>query len=237
MRIRVVLVGVEGPVNLGVIARTCANFGVKELYLVNPVASVEEALTYSAGGREILASAKIVSDLAVALEGVDVSVATSAIGYSEGDMLRQAVPIGEFVDKVLPRVDSVALVFGRESTGLTREEIKIADFLVTIPADPAYPVLNISQSVAIFLWEIWKRKETASSNIPPRATKEALREILGALEDISSRIFSTQDKVEKSMVLWRRILSRASLSAYEARFLKYWVMRVRKRVLSPSGEL
>lgn len=237
MRIRVVLVGIEGTVNLGVIARTCANFGVKELYLVNPVASVEEALTYSAGGRDLLANAKIVNDLAVALEGVDVSVATSAIGYSEGDILRQALPIEDFVDKVLTRVSSVALVFGRESTGLTRDEIKMADFLVTIPADPAYPVLNISQSVAIFLWEIWKKRGAAPSNIPPRATKESLSEILDALEDISSRIFSTRDKMEKSMVLWRRILSRASLSAYEARFLKYWVMRVRKRVLDASREL
>ncbi|MEM4224812.1 MAG: TrmH family RNA methyltransferase, partial [Desulfurococcaceae archaeon] len=46
MNVRVVLVGVEGAVNLGVIARTCVNFGVKELYLVNPVASIEEALRY-----------------------------------------------------------------------------------------------------------------------------------------------------------------------------------------------
>jgi rRNA methylase len=79
--VRVVLVGVEGAVNLGVIARTCVNFGVKELYLVNPVASLEEALRYSARGRELLSNAVIVNNLEKALEGVDVSAATSAIGF------------------------------------------------------------------------------------------------------------------------------------------------------------
>lgn len=230
MKIRVVLVGVEGPVNLGVIARTCVNFGVDELYIVNPVASVEESLRYSAGGRDLLSRAIIVDTLDKALEGVELSVATSAVGHREGDMLRQAMPIGDFMKMIAPRTSSMALIFGRESTGLTREEIARADVLVTIPGNPEYPVLNISQAVAIFLWELWKIRGIAPSNLPPRAGPEELSEILSIVGDISAGLFSSPEKASKSGLLWKRILYRSRPSRYEAAFLKYWFNRVRRKL-------
>ncbi len=96
MKIRVVLVGVEGPVNLGFIARTCVNFGVDELFLVNPRADLEEALIYSAKAKDFLRRAVIVDDLGKAIEDVDLSVATTAKGYSRGDALRQSIDLVSF---------------------------------------------------------------------------------------------------------------------------------------------
>lgn len=230
MRVRVVLVGIEGPVNLGVIARTCVNFGVDELYIVNPVASVEESLKYSAGGRDLLSRAIIVDSLDKALEGVELSVATSAVGHREGDMLRQAMPIEDFVKVIAPRTNYMALIFGRESTGLTREEIARADILVTIPGNPEYPVLNVSQAVAIFLWELWKLRGVRPANLPPRAGAEELSEILGTVNAISASIFSSPEKVGRAGILWRRILYRSRPSRYEAAFLKYWFNRVKRKL-------
>lgn len=228
--VRVVLVGVEGAVNLGVIARTCVNFGVKELYLVNPVASLDEALRYSARGRELLSNAVIVDNLEKALEGVDVSVATSAIGFSSGDVIRQAISITDFVEQLAFKAGKIALIFGRESTGLTREELLKADFLVTIPANPDYPVLNISQAVAIFLWEIWRRMGLKTTNIPPRASREDVEKVLRVLKDVTSLVVPSEDKVRRCNIVLRRLVYKSLPSVYEVKVLLYWARRVERRV-------
>ena len=63
MIIRFVLVGIEGSYNLGVISRTCVNFGIDELYLVDPRADLDEALKYSAKAKDYLLNAVIVYNL------------------------------------------------------------------------------------------------------------------------------------------------------------------------------
>jgi TrmH family RNA methyltransferase len=232
--IRVVLVGIEGAVNLGVIARTCVNFNVEELYLVKPVASIEEAMHYAAHGRDLLSSSIIVESLDEAIRGVDVSVATSAKGYSEGDVLRQAISIGEFVEEIVPKAGKIALVFGRESTGLTREELAKLDFLVSIPANPEYPVLNVSQAVAIFLWEIWKKQGVKPVNIPPRATRDDIDKITSLLSEITSIVVSSRDKVDRCSRVLRRVIYRSMLSSYEARVILYWARRTLRKLSGQS---
>ncbi|WP_448578731.1 TrmH family RNA methyltransferase [Thermosphaera sp.] len=228
--IRVVLVGIEGAYNLGVISRTCVNFEVNELYLVKPSASIEEALLYSAKGRSFLEKAVIVDSLDEALKGVDASVATSAKGYSPGDVLRQAVDIETFTSQIAPRIGRIALVFGRESTGLTRKELGKTDFIVSIPGNPEYPVLNVAQAVAIFLWELWKIRGKQSLNIAPSAPREEIESLISLVNDISSAVVSTPEKARRAGLVWGRILHRARPSAYEARVLKYWLYRVKGKL-------
>lgn len=227
--VRVVLVGIEGPVNLGLIARTCVNFNVREIYLVNPVVNIEDALKYAARGRDLLLESIIVNDLEEALRGVDVSVATSAIGYSESDVLRQAISIDEFVDVVLPRVDRLALIFGRESTGLTRSELEKADFLVTIPANPEYPVLNISQAVAIFLWEIWRKRGLKPVNLPPRASREELGKVISSLRELLVQTIPDREKRDRCLLVVRRLIYRSRPSVYEAKVLYYLTRKILRK--------
>ncbi|MET1159372.1 MAG: TrmJ/YjtD family RNA methyltransferase [Thermoprotei archaeon] len=230
MRVRVVLVGIEGPVNLGIIARTCVNFDVDELYIVNPKADINEALKYAAKARDFLAKAQIVSSLDEAIKGVDLVAATSAIGYGIGDVLRQAVSIEDFVKEIRGRVNSIAIMFGRESTGLTREEIAKADVLVTIPANPGYPVLNISQAVSIILWELWKIRGVKPENIPPRATRTNVEELLEVVKDITMRVVKPEDKVKRILVVWKYTLFRARPSVYEYKILRYWFRKVKNKL-------
>ncbi|RLG81053.1 MAG: RNA methyltransferase [Thermoprotei archaeon] len=234
MKVRIVLVGIEGAVNLGVIARTCKNFGADELYLVNPKTDLQEAMRYAAKARDYLASATIVNSLEEALHNVELVVATSAKGYSFGDILRQSLSLVEFTDIVRKGVESIALLFGRESTGLTRSEISYADILVTIPANPEYPVLNVSQAVALFLWEIWKVREIKVENIPPRATREDLEELLLLIRELSEKAVGVKDKVNRIMVAWKRVLFKSRMSKYEYRLIKYWTRRILNKLRRPS---
>ena len=230
VELRIVLVGIEGPVNLGVIARTCVNFNVKELYLVKPIASIEEALRYAAHGKDLLHNSIVVDKLEDALRDVDISAATSALGYSEKDLLRQAVSIEDFINKTARGARRIALIFGRESTGLTREELLKADYLVTIPANPEYPILNVSQSIAIFLWEFWKRRGIQAVNIPPRASREQVNTILNNVEKITSLIMKSEDKKYRCNLVWKRILYRSLPSINEAKVLLYWIRRVERKI-------
>ncbi|ADI31169.1 RNA methyltransferase [Staphylothermus hellenicus] len=230
MYVRVVLVGVEGSVNLGFIARTCVNFSVDELYLVKPAADLGEALRYAAKARDYLKKAIIVDDLADAIRDVDLVVATTAKGYSVGDVVRQAVPLKDFADMIRGRVNRLAILFGRESTGLTRKELRYADVLVTIPANPEYPVLNLSQAVAVFLWEIWNIKGIRAENIPPPAEKEEIEFVLKLIHDISSKVLVKDEKVLRIMEIWKKIIYRSRISKYEARLLTYWLRKVLGRL-------
>lgn len=230
MRVRVVLVGIEGSVNLGFIARTCMNFAVDELYLVNPSADLSEALRYAAKARDYLKRAVVVDSIDDAVKGVDLVVATTSKGYSVGDMLRQSIPLRDFIEGIKGRVDSLAILFGRESTGLTREELGKADLLVTIPANPEYPVLNVSQAVAIVLWELWNIKGFKAENIPPRAGRGDIERVLEIIRIITYRLFSDQGKRNRLLEAWRKIVWRSMPSRDEIRLLEYWFRRALNRI-------
>ncbi|WP_440058945.1 RNA methyltransferase [Thermogladius sp. 4427co] len=231
MIVRVVLVGVEGAFNLGVVARTCMNFGVEELYLVNPRADLNEALNYAARAREYLSKAVIVDDLKKALEGVDLSASTSDEGFARGDPLRQALPLGDFVEMVKSKgFNRVAIVFGRESTGLTREEIASTDILVTIPASPTYPALNLAQAVAIVLWELWKARSTQPANIPPAASRESLEKLAEAFDSLVDKAISPEDKRKRIKTVARRVVFKSNLSDLEAKILLYLVKKIERKL-------
>lgn len=230
MKIRVVLVGIEGAVNLGLIIRTCKNFGVDEIYLVKPQANLEEASRYVAQARDLLDKVIVVDNIDDALMGTDLAVATSAIGYSEGDVVRQAVSINDFVKRMHSGLKSVAIVFGRESTGLTREEILKMDYLVSIPANPDYPVLNVSQAVAIVLWEFWKHRGVEAKNIPARAGREEKEDLLKLIHEVSSFTLGVKQKIDRSMIVWKRIIYRANPSVYEIKILNYWFKKLLRKL-------
>lgn len=232
MRVRVVLVGVEGSVNLGLVARTCVNFGVDELYLVSPIASIDEAFLYAARAREYLARARIVDSIDEAIAGSDLVVATTGKGYSRGDYVRQAIDLRSFVNLLKELgLGLVTVLFGRESTGLTRGELLKADYLVTIPANPDYPILNLSQAVAIVLYELWLLKSSGlSSNVAPRAPRSEIESISMLYSELVDRVISDPGKALRIKRVIVRILYRSMPSVYEARLLKYFVRRVLRRI-------
>jgi len=127
----VVLVEPEGEYNVGFIARLSKNFQVDELVIVRPKADLSKAKEFSAKGSDFLERARVTDSYDEALEGVDLKIATSSIADSKGDILRKSITPWEAAELTMSK--RVALVFGRESVGLTREEIAKTDFLLTHP--------------------------------------------------------------------------------------------------------
>ncbi len=127
-------------------------------------------------------------------------------------------------------MDRLALIFGRESTGLTREELGRADYLVTIPANPEYPVLNLSQSVAVFLWELWKIRGLEASNVPPRASREEIELLQRIINEITARVIGDEEKRRRVYMVVTRIIMRARPTRYDARMLTYWFRRILNKI-------
>lgn len=215
-RLQVVQVDPLHEGNVGALARVVANFGGTELVLVRPGALGEEARRRAKHGAHVLEAARVLPTLEAALEGVDLAVGTTAVPTeSEEAFHRQAIPPWELAAELRGREGVVALVLGREDRGLTNEELDRLDLLVHIPADPAYPVLNVSHAGAILLYELWKEgaevpdpRRRLASGFEKEKLHEAFREFLEATGYPAHR-------TRRTTVLFRRLVGRAFPTKWE----------------------
>ena len=201
---KVVLVEPEYPENLGMVARLCKNFGA-ELVLVNPRVEIDDTVRQRAmHAQDVLDSVKIVNSL----DEVDSPylVGTTAKLASDYNVNRAY----EFPWE-LERVENMALVFGRESTGLTNEELALCDTVVYIPTRPEYRTLNIANAVAILLYELYRREDERT--VADRKVREQIYTFWDGLLD---RLDYPRDKRRIQLLLFRRVLERARLTAREA---------------------
>lgn len=159
----VVLVEPEGAINVGMISRAMMNMDTGELVLVRPKCDhlSAEARNYSVHASSILESARVVPTLPEALEGADLSVAMTR---RTGQWRKKDFWLEDMADTVVKSGGRTALVFGREQSGLTNEEIRACDLQCAIPSSKAFPSLNLAQSVMVTLYEIFKTSLKASAH-------------------------------------------------------------------------
>jgi len=153
-KIRVILVETSHPGNIGAVARAMKNMGLSQLVLVNPkqFPSVE-ASTRASSAADILAHAQVVSTLAEAIAGTKRVFGASARLRKVSWPQKSVQQTGQMAVQFALQGEEVALVFGRESSGLTNEEMDLCHFLSHIPTNPAYSSLNLAQAVQVFAYE------------------------------------------------------------------------------------
>lgn len=148
----VVLVRPEGPINVGSVARLVKNFAAASLRLVAPVADIagREARMFAGQAQDVLATAQVFRTLPEALCDVGLVIGTSS--KLRGVRQHRALDAA-YARALSPRSGErpVALVFGNEADGLSREEASVCQRLVRIPTSGAYDSLNLSHAVAIAL--------------------------------------------------------------------------------------
>ena len=179
--IRVVVVGPKFEGNVGAIARCMANFGVEDLVLVNPCEIGETAMNRSKHGDYILRNARTVTSMEEAVEGCLLVVGTSGT-VTKGDKNYARIPVDvrEFAMDCRGYNEKIAFVFGREDIGLLQTELNRCDVLITIPADDKYPVMNLSHSVGVILYEMFQANRRPVRCEPcDGREKELLRRPLG----------------------------------------------------------
>jgi len=247
---RVVLVRPQFAGNLGATARVMRNFGLSDLVLVAPAADPNDpgARQLSTHGEAILDRCRVVANLGEAVADCVFVAATSA---RVGGLFRRQT-LGT-PDEILPRLlefaprGPVALVFGPEATGLTNAEISHCHHLITIPADPSYPALNLAQAVAICLYELrrrWLRPAAAPAPAEPPAPFAEQERMFADLREGLERIhFLYGDKADSLMHALRHLIGRAGPTAMEvgvlhglARQLKWIAAQTRGQRTEDRGQ-
>jgi TrmH family RNA methyltransferase len=149
--VSVTLVEPRGPVNVGHVARLVQNFGVEKLYLIEPKVDLSVAAVYASHATVVLDNAIVTSFEKVRREN-ELLVATTAVRASKKSNVIRRVVGPDRLYGILSSAKSSSLVFGRDTTGLTNEEIRACDVTLTIDTSPAYRALNIGHAAAIVLY-------------------------------------------------------------------------------------
>lgn len=153
-RIRFVLVETSLSVNVGAVARAMKTMGLAQLVLVRPQQSVDAgALARAAGADDLLERARICASLADAVAGCRLVIGSSArarsLAWPEVDPRGCAERL---IDEA--GTGEVALLLGRERSGLTNDELACCHYLTRIPANPDYSSLNIASAAQVFAYEL-----------------------------------------------------------------------------------
>ncbi len=147
----VTLVESKYPVNVGHVARLLKNFGVKKLYLVKPRVDISVAAVYASHASDVLDRAVVTTFEKVRNEN-ELLVATTAVKASKrSNVIRRTVG-PDRLGQMLSRARTSSLVFGRDTTGLTNDEIRLCDVTTTIDTRSSYRALNMGHAVAILLY-------------------------------------------------------------------------------------
>ncbi|MBR9679455.1 MAG: hypothetical protein GOU99_00190 [Candidatus Altiarchaeota archaeon] len=203
----VVLVEPEYPENIGYIARLVKNFSAGPLVLVNPKPDLDNELvrTRAMHGLDVLESAEIVESLEELKKRFDLLVGTSSKTASQYNVNRSFLTPAE-----LKISKNSAFVFGRESKGLTNQELELCDQLVFIPTNPEYQALSISHAAAILLSSVYEKPEKAV------AERELTDQLLRFWQEIIDKYYDDPRKNRIQSLIAKRALGRASLNSREA---------------------
>lgn len=216
MRTRVVLVEPEYPSNVGAICRAMKNFGLSELFVVNPKCEIRGIDAYKGAkhAKGILENAKTTGKFADAVKGCDFVIGTTGVRLRHKGTVRGVIGLREFAKKTgYYKNKKIALVFGREGIGLNEDELNECDLLLYVEASPEYPVLNISHAAAIIFYSISKIEGKQAEKAPAKGELEALKRYFSG---ISSKF---ERRNMRAPVAFKRIISRARINGHEAKAL------------------
>ena len=225
-RVRIVLVEPQEPMNLGAVARAMRNFGLSRLYVVNPPPRVgppwaKEAYWLAVHAEEVLEKAQVAGSLLEALRGAQLVVATT--GRPREVYPAPVAPAWEVADRVAAFPGEVALVFGRETFGLTNEELELAHLIGYIPTAPEQPSLNLAQAVVVFAYELFKRQgkgvglREGGEPAPVEALEAFFQDLGRYILEIG---FTDERRFPYAMRRLRRIFHKAGLTLGEVQMLR-----------------
>jgi len=166
-KIRIVLVETSHPGNIGAAARAMLNMGLGRLVLVNPRHwPAQEALSMAASAQQVLDDTVVVNSLKEAIADCQLVIGTSARMRNMPILLLDPAAAASMLcgEKA---GQEVALVFGREISGLSNEELHLCHYHVHIPVNPGCSSLNLAAAVLVLCYELRKAALLDNGSLVP----------------------------------------------------------------------
>jgi len=233
-RVRVVLVETSHPGNIGAAARAMKTMGLGKLTLVSPrLFPSAEATARASGADDVLQAATVVGSLAEAVADCGLVLGTTArTRHLEWPVLSPREAAAWSVAQ--PTTEDIALVFGREQSGLSNEELAQCQRAIRIPTSPHFSSLNIAQAVQICVYEM--RLQALGAALPaPAIADEPLATTgeLAALVEHAKRVMEQVDyfKPDRPKLLpqrLQRLVARPGLTHSEVQILRGFLTKVEK---------
>lgn len=252
-RIRIVLIGTSHPGNIGGAARAMRNMGLSDLVLVSPRCEPHDNDAYSraSGADGIVDAARLYATLEEAVSDCTLVVGASARSRHLPWPLIAPRPLAQSLPAALaPAAARVALVFGREDTGLTNAELQRCHRHVHIPTNPEFSSLNLAAAVQVLAYECRQAfLEATEDSITesddsqpfgvawdnPPATHADMERFFTHLESTLTTLeFHDPDNPRQLMARLRRLFLRAHLDSMEMNILRGILGTIDKRLRDKS---
>jgi TrmH family RNA methyltransferase len=214
-QLRIVLVEPREAGNVGAAARVMKNFGFGELWIVGEhPALLPVSGWWASGADDLLAAARFAPSLLDAIGDAHLTVATTS---SRGRTTPATFDPRSLGERFASLADDqiLALVFGREDSGLTREELVLCQHSAVIPTNAAFPTMNLAQSICVFCYELTSIAPVRTER--PLATAELVERMheraRSLLLDVGFLHENNPDRIYDDL---RAIAARADLDEREA---------------------
>lgn len=229
--IYIVFVECETPGNIGFLARTMANFGLKNLVLINPPVLAQEAYYQATHGKYIVENALIYPTLEDFYKSKRIDFKIASTGVAGGSYNLSRIPLKpEQLGENININNKIAILFGREGNGLTNNEIEDCDLCVSIPTDPTYPILNISHAAAIIFYELFKNKHEYPVEGIEESTSIEKEYLIKDMNELIDCLDIPEHKKKNGLKSFKNIINRAFITGREAHTLKGILRRLKLKM-------
>lgn len=223
-RVDVVLVSPRNPLNIGAAARAMANFGFSRLAVVAPYEAHWREARSAVGAPTLLENATECATLPEAVAACSLVIGSGTLTYRKPE--QPVIPLPQLPARVTPELSSggrIAVVFGPEKHGLTRDDLSYCHAMVEIPTDPRQPSMNLGQAVAVCLYELATHSAVSGSPGPEQgkgrtASSSRLDLLAGIIDEVMSAAdYSPQIMRQVNLHDLRTLLRRLTLSEKDTR--------------------
>lgn len=222
--IRIVLVEPSHPGNIGGAARALKTMGMEDLAVVNPARFPDpQAEWRAAGAQDVLERVTVYPDVDSAIADRHWVVGTSTRSRRIPWPLKPAEDVAR---DILAKPDGtrVAVLFGRETNGLSNDELQRCHCHLQIPANPEYPSLNLAMAVQVVCYELFRQSGQVALEPPwdrPPATAAQMESLLGQLEEaLIGAEFLDPGNPGQTMTRLRRLFTRITPDETEVQMLR-----------------
>ena len=224
--IRIVMVATSHPGNVGAAARAMHNMGISRLALVDPQCPIGDiAYARASGANVILDNRETHADLRSAIADCSHVVATTArrrsLPWPELDPREMAEEVFTLDDD-----RQVALVFGREHSGLSNDELQMCNQMVCIPTNPEFSSLNVASAIQVMCYELF-RYQSQPYEVPAPSGQHlpaSSGEFEGYIDHLRQTLddcgFLNPQQPEMLMQRLRRLYLRSELTRNEIHILR-----------------
>ena len=240
--ISIILVEPENPDNIGAAARAMKNMGLRDLRLVKPPLDWKiKGKKMAMSAKDLLKRARVFKSLKEAVRDKNFVVGTTR---RQGSKRRNFLAFKDFLQKVRTESGNLAfrcaVVFGKESKGLSNRDLAVCDWMMAIPSDRLYPSLNLAQAVMVVAAFLFIRRRSSPAYAKASAglsfceggcvDKEEAADVIARFSQALPLLNYHPEVIKRIQATLNGLFKRGGLMRHEAKMFKGLARRILERI-------